>query len=773
MGNSNPSVQNFSNTAPKPKLGKLNPTPLQIKEEPREVYEPIQGVQNQPFYLQAPNQNKNKEIFVCQKVVDFNHDFLARFRLAHPNLLRTLGFDLQTNYFQTNNYVMGEHLYFEYAPKSIKVLLEGRKPNQLLSDADMRVFLRDMVNVLSFLQENEVSHGDIDTSTIFFDEIQESFKIYDQELLAGTNSGFVLTKQQVKLSLLAPELLMAFYYQPNLMFLEGKYVKADVFSLGMVFLEVGSLRDSLDLYDYQQLKINLQEINQRLALMSQYFSREVVKIIALMLDFDCNKRPDFLHLRKILAQEQIIDISQEIQNFYVTNNNNNSDELEKRIHLIDSMERQNDMAQRNIIQPQMQKQIKRHNSLHQESNPSHYYQQQIYSKRNEGNNDENNNFNQQHQWKQNIVYVNPNDLETKNLYQQQQQFYHEQPPIINQKEQYQQNQIYNPPMQENKSHRNQEYNMNQINQSQQEKVIYYINKTNESNFNVGNEYQGMPNTSNINANALYENVSSNQYQPTLKEYESQDGKPVESLQYGELRRIDRNRKIQELLQQTVNDQTNYTQNNQAYNVYQQKSMQPNNDNNTHQKTLTRQISAQYMLSPQNVRKINEKQENVMFSPQLAQNMFPSQNFKQKLPAQSMQHIPQKAEQKIERKQILKENAEMEVKFEDKETKESLERLRMEILNSKKIIENYEKHKKEGENNQRRPFNEMGIFGNMNIIQKQNNFKGEKVKENINSKTNLATLKHAHNSIIERNKKLDERLEEVLKKSQAITKGLKE
>ena len=308
MGN-NPSITSLSDTAPKSRPFKsLKKHQANPSNQSNSNYFPNESkiVAPKDPNNQEISSNPSKEVFVCQKVVDFNQDFLKRFRLNHPNLLKTFGFDLNTNYLTETNFSVGEHIFFEYAPKPIRQLIELRKPNKLLSDNDMRSFFRDMINVLSFLQENNISHGDIESSTVFFDENQETFKIYDHELLAGTNSGFGLTRQQMKWSYLAPELMIAFAYQPNLVYLEGRFFKSDVFSLGMVFLEVGCLKDSLDLYDFQKIIINKQMLNERLTFLTQFYSREVVNIINMMLEFDDKKRPDFIQLRNVLIQEGII-----------------------------------------------------------------------------------------------------------------------------------------------------------------------------------------------------------------------------------------------------------------------------------------------------------------------------------------------------------------------------------------------------------------------------------------------------------------------------------
>ena len=58
---------------------------------------------------------------------------------------------------------------------------------------------------MAFLEENGITHGDIGPDTIFYDEKNNIFKIYDQELLAGKNSNLKLLQKQIKRPYLSPE----------------------------------------------------------------------------------------------------------------------------------------------------------------------------------------------------------------------------------------------------------------------------------------------------------------------------------------------------------------------------------------------------------------------------------------------------------------------------------------------------------------------------------------------------------------------------------------
>ena len=832
MGN-DPSINTLADTAPIPKFNKVpkkSITPIPIPET-------TQNPQTNQHLVSQPIPPNPKEVFVCQKVVDFQQDFLARFRLTHPNLLRTLGFDLNVNYFANASFPMGENIYFEYAPKSINMLLKERKPNKLLSDGDMRAFFKDMIHVLSFLQENDISHGDLDTSTVFFDETQESFKIYDQEMLAGTNSGFCLTKQQVKSSVLAPELFYAFGYQPNLLYLEGKYFKADVFSLGMVFLEVGCLHDSVELYDFQNIGINKQLINERLSFMSQFYSREVVGLISMMLDFDEKKRPDFLQLRNILKQENFYNESNVVQYVYP------GEGIYEGQQFSPEETQQNYYSNQQVTLPEPAYQHASHINIKKNSNQSHHqggYQvqneealcqpQQVYYKAEKSqtqhgnpNNYQQNNPNQENvnvKYQDQAYYSNNQENPPKRemiyvpVYKgsqnQQPAPSVTQPVTINNPQQINQGNPHqmNVPQQNNPQQI--PYNQQQqIPYNQQQQVPY--NQQQQVPYNqqqlLSNQQQQVP----YNSQQIPKNPQQIPKNPQQIPKNPQQIPPVaQQLPYNE-RMIPNPQQIPKVPQQLSIDSqklpnnpynaqqgivqdNNYTTNIPSKKIEYQntvKNCESNEistygelkrvDSNLNKNMIVTQVQAQIVPNQNNPNdyRSNVSENNVYYNTEQIkpQNNVPYlpqikylENYNTQITAsfQTVQINPEN--QRFPN--IQKENKNNEVKPEEKETKESLERLRMEILNSKKIIENYEKTKKNVENSQRKPFNEMISFGNNNNnIEKPNIFKVEQMESKYTNNS-MNNLKLAHKTIIERNKKLDERLEEVLKKSQAITKALK-
>lgn len=66
--------------------------------------------------------------------------------------------------------------------------------------------------------------------------------------------------------------------------------KGDVFSMGMLLLEVATLEDSMDIYDYQYFSINQNEILRRLNVVCLRYSRQLAEILAMALVGDDEQR---------------------------------------------------------------------------------------------------------------------------------------------------------------------------------------------------------------------------------------------------------------------------------------------------------------------------------------------------------------------------------------------------------------------------------------------------------------------------------------------------
>ena len=225
--------------------------------------------------------------YLSQKLLNPSLDHSKRVLLSHPHLLQTL------------NPSLPNQLYFEYASITLTQLISQRKSTKLFIETDLLALMRGLSSVLSYLQINGVSHGNLHPDRIFFDENSGVFKLYDEELLMGENCGFREAKSGKK-SFLAPELI-GFYRNSQISDIRGKSYKADVFALGLCVIEAACLRKSEEIYEIGSLTINAGKIDEKLMFIMKHYSREITHVIRMMVEIDEDVRPDACELHAILV----------------------------------------------------------------------------------------------------------------------------------------------------------------------------------------------------------------------------------------------------------------------------------------------------------------------------------------------------------------------------------------------------------------------------------------------------------------------------------------
>ncbi len=251
--------------------------------------------------------------YLSQKLLNPSLDHSKRLLLTHPHLLQTL------------NPSVPNQLYFEYASITLSQLISERKPTKLFIESDLLALMRGLSSVLSYLQINGVSHGNLHPDRIFFDEKSGVFKLYDEELLMGENCGFRQAKSGKK-SFLAPELI-GYYWNNQVSDIRGKCYKADVFALGLCVIEAACLRKSEEIYEIGSLKINTAKIDEKLMFIMKHYSREITHIMRMMVEIDEDVRPDPCELHAILVGG--CEVQREIYMENKENNEINSIDLKK------------------------------------------------------------------------------------------------------------------------------------------------------------------------------------------------------------------------------------------------------------------------------------------------------------------------------------------------------------------------------------------------------------------------------------------------------------
>lgn len=205
----------------------------------------------------------------------------------------------------SNNY-----LVFDLYPKSLAIPLNEMMKNKRESPLDFQklmTYWKSLVNALAFLQSWEICHRDIKPANILLDEKEE--QVYLTDLGVSKNISSVFSENTVvgTLKYLSPELETAVANKNT----QIKYdpFKSDVFSLGLVFLELGTLNIPLahsdkeiwvknirrGIEDFAKIyEKNLKNHSESEKIQLARFTETLEKC----LEFEAAARPDFIDLFK-------------------------------------------------------------------------------------------------------------------------------------------------------------------------------------------------------------------------------------------------------------------------------------------------------------------------------------------------------------------------------------------------------------------------------------------------------------------------------------------
>ncbi|KAL4436314.1 hypothetical protein ABPG74_015905 [Tetrahymena malaccensis] len=224
----------------------------------------------------------------------------ARLELQHKNLLQFLGYDfVNQKDFCTSS--LRSRLFFEYYYHDLGLEVQRRSDCQEYFNEDELWYILDsLVQVCSFLQENQLFHGDLRPQSVKL--TQEGFvKIGDHGLINPLKNGFYKTLIRAENGYLSPEQLS--YLMLGLT--EAKYnvFKQEVFSLGLTILQSATLRDVSQVYDWDKMLVKVDILKQLIEFAASFYSQEFIAVINLMLQFEDTYRPDFVQLRQYVKNE--------------------------------------------------------------------------------------------------------------------------------------------------------------------------------------------------------------------------------------------------------------------------------------------------------------------------------------------------------------------------------------------------------------------------------------------------------------------------------------
>ncbi len=236
--------------------------------------------------------------------------FSRKIEISHKNLIKLHKFKTSKNNLLCSN-VYKLAFMLEYIKRDLTSEIRSKRlQNTIFSTENLVNFINSCVSAMSFLQKNDISLGNLRSFSIFIDS-ENNYKLFDGDLLNfPTNLSLFLmnrrenTEQEYNSSsisgvYLAPELL--FHLKSRLNGKNCDIYKGDVFTFGMILLEMINLKSMDFLYEYPSftLKENLLKefIENNI---KEKFPLEISQFVAFCLDFDQKKRPDFIELETII-----------------------------------------------------------------------------------------------------------------------------------------------------------------------------------------------------------------------------------------------------------------------------------------------------------------------------------------------------------------------------------------------------------------------------------------------------------------------------------------
>lgn len=252
--------------------------------------------------------SKNGEFFALKSIVCQNLDYLsaAMHEILVISSLKTEAVVRIFSYFMDKKpekivreaYILG--IIMELAEFSLFDDFSQRKTLQRLYSKDaVYKILEVFVGLFSQLQEKNIAHRDIKPENILL--TREGLKLTDFGLAKNTGKGEIRSNTYAGSPYyVSPLLREAVKNKEKLARLDHDVYKSDVFSLGLILLEAASLCDIRGLNSFEN-RGKVEEIINKLA---KDYDPWFINVLKKMLEFDEEKRPNFLELQFFVKKEE-------------------------------------------------------------------------------------------------------------------------------------------------------------------------------------------------------------------------------------------------------------------------------------------------------------------------------------------------------------------------------------------------------------------------------------------------------------------------------------
>ncbi|OMJ95186.1 hypothetical protein SteCoe_1565 [Stentor coeruleus] len=259
-----------------------------------EIYKGIYKPNNSPICI---------KVLFCDSIEAANEILQESFNMMRfkdiPNIVKIYKADLS----QSNNRYFVRVIMEYYEEGDLKKLIRSRLPNNYWSEGELLNHLLLLVETFALLETRKVAHRDIKPENIFVSDFGKRLIVGDlgsakekikniSETIAGTPLYLSPEVRKAYSDHLMGNTLYNFSHDP---------FKSDVYSLGLTFLYMASLRECTDLLQMGDLEIKTQN---RINELERYPSLK--NILSKMLAFNKDQRISFSELFEEIKPKTVV-----------------------------------------------------------------------------------------------------------------------------------------------------------------------------------------------------------------------------------------------------------------------------------------------------------------------------------------------------------------------------------------------------------------------------------------------------------------------------------